>query len=924
MGFVQRRLLKVVLRVVARPRLTLVIAGVLLAASVGLAWTKLTLSTDQDKLFSKDVPFFKDWLDFNERFPENQALYVLIEAKDPARVPPVKRWTDLADRITDRLRTMPDAVASVDSHVPVEQLKQSRHGLVFDRPHDLKQDFRDAARLGELGQVWGQAPGIERLLMPTPMDRFLVGLQVGPPDDQKAGLAKLLAQGWTDAIAHPEKPLSLGVQVPDLSLEAASEPSDLGYYYELQADDKTRTKHHLLVRIYNKEHPGGLSSNAAPVEAIKTAAREEARAFSEFTVGITGRPAIDADEMRITDRDSNRAESIAMIAVFIGLVVMLRSVWLALAAEICLAVGIGWTFGYATLVVGELNLLSIVFIIALIGIGMDYLVQVLMRYRLEARRYVRPGAVWARVFRYVSPPIFTACFGAAGAFFVSVFTEFRGAADLGIIASGGLLLCLASGYTVLPALLVIFPPKLKPYPPSARYKQPPETRSVPRHLVLPAVWVSLLLIGIPFALRTQFDSNLLDLQPPELESVQLIKKLQTWSAVVMSKDLESLRPVRKAVETAPSVENTESLLDAYDNLQWMREHQGEVPRITWAAPAAVRPADLQRFAGEARALAGHLTGSTAATAPAAAKPQAEDADLRDAAAALKHFADALTTAAAKDSAQAAQRLSAWQVEFTAELRNLHGQLTPPDLDIPAIPPELRSHYLSNDGYYALYINPKHDLWDRANLRQFVKEVEAKVAAAPGHHAATGIAVDVYHTTRGVQKSFYQATFYALALIFLLVLLDLRNLTQTLMAISVLALGLPMLIVLMGLLGVSWNFANFFGLPILIGAGHEYGVFMMHRYKETVHDPRRVWRGWDVSDRALLLCAFVTCSSFGFFWAMSEHIGLKSLGFVMALGSACIYLATIMVLRPLLMLRLESKRRKQEGVGGFEVVADERR
>src|SRR6202035_2367790 len=134
----------------------------------------------------------------------------------------------------------------------------------------------------------------------------------------------------------------------------------------------------------------------------------------------------------------------------------------------------------------------------------------------------------------------------------------------------------------------------------------------------------------------------------------------------------------------------------------------------------------------------------------------------------------------------------------------------------------------------------------------------------------------------------------------------------------------MLIVLMGLLGVSWNFANFFGLPILIGAGHEYGVFMMHRYKETLHDPRRVWRRWDVSDRALLLCAYVTCSSFGFFWATSEHKGLESLGFVMALGTACIYLATIMVLRPLLMLRMELKRRKLEHAGGSEVVADERR
>jgi predicted RND superfamily exporter protein len=111
---------------------------------------------------------------------------------------------------------------------------------------------------------------------------------------------------------------------------------------------------------------------------------------------------------------------------------------------------------------------------------------------------------------------------------------------------------------------------------------------------------------------------------------------------------------------------------------------------------------------------------------------------------------------------------------------------------------------------------------------------------------------------------------------------------------------------MGFLHVKWNFANFFALPILIGAGHEYGVFMVHRYREAVHDPRRAWRGWDISDRALLLCAFVTSTSFGFFCFFAHHKGLRSLGLVMAVGTGCVYLATLCVLRPLLLWKLEKR------------------
>ena len=121
--------------------------------------------------------------------------------------------------------------------------------------------------------------------------------------------------------------------------------------------------------------------------------------------------------MRTTDTDSHHAEVIALIVVFIGMSLMLRSVWLALAAEMSLACGIAWTFGWATISIGELNLLSIVFLIALIGIGMDYLVQILVRYRREAQRYVRSEAIWIRVFANVSAPINTACLGAGGSVF---------------------------------------------------------------------------------------------------------------------------------------------------------------------------------------------------------------------------------------------------------------------------------------------------------------------------------------------------------------------------------------------------------------------------------------------------------------------------------------------------------------------------
>src|SRR3954463_13099500 len=100
---VHRGILTAVLVVVARPRLTLLLAGLLLAGCVAISMARLNISTDQNKLFDPTVGFFKDYLRFNEQFPENEAIYVIIQAKDPASVPPVARWTAIADAIAHRL-----------------------------------------------------------------------------------------------------------------------------------------------------------------------------------------------------------------------------------------------------------------------------------------------------------------------------------------------------------------------------------------------------------------------------------------------------------------------------------------------------------------------------------------------------------------------------------------------------------------------------------------------------------------------------------------------------------------------------------------------------------------------------------------------------------------------------------------------------
>ena len=876
----KRHLLRFVLGVVRRPKLTLLLAGLLLAASVTIAMTRLTISADSNKLFDPSVPFFRDYLKFNENFPENEAVYVVVRPADDAQQPPVPRWTALADAIAAKVGTLTDAVQGVDARIPIDQL--GPQGLLFDTPTRIRvsvdgvREFIPLIKAVVEKGFWKSV-----VLGGTPLERLMSAMDRAPADADTNKFIAMLADSWQYTVAH-DGTLRPGAGLPEFASLDADDPSRLGYYYVRdQVDPK---QHLLLVRVAPKTDYASLTAVSETIEKINAAVDAAAKDYPEFKVALTGRPALDADEMRTTDRDTRKAEILAASAVFLGLVVVLRSFWLAVAGELTLAVGVGWTFAWATLTVGQLNLLSIVFLLALIGIGMDYLVQILTRYRVEADRRRDPRRIWVAVFRHVSAPINTACLGAAGAFGVSALTQFRGAAELGIVAGGGLLLCLAAGYVVLPPLLTLLPVKRAKVPPAVAVVRPPSGRW--RHFVTPVLWIGLLAAGLPYALRPRFNPDILGLQAPDHESVRLIKHLQTWSIAVVSKDLDVLRKVEAAVVELPTVRTTESVLSAFDNLDDLQRMGATLPTVAFAEPKAVTPGTLSSLARNAWALAKKV-GPT-------------DGDLSDR---LTHLANALSVRDDADRGRLASRLNDWQNGFLRQLKENLDTFHPTGLDVATLPTELRSHYLGRDGQYALYVYPNADLWDQVNLNAFARQVAARVATVPGAPAPTGIVPNIAGTTAGIERAFYQATVYALVLIALLVLLDLRHVGHTLLAVSVLAFGLPMLTVIMGLLRVDWNFANFFALPILIGAGHEYGVFLVHRYLEARDYPSRIWGRWDVSDKALALCAYVTCSSFGFFWLTASHLGLRSLGLVMTVGTACIYLAGLLVLRPVLKWKL---------------------
>jgi hypothetical protein len=164
------------------------------------------------------------------------------------------------------------------------------------------------------------------------------------------------------------------------------------------------------------------------------------------------------------------------------------------------------------------------------------------------------------------------------------------------------LLCLLTGYVILPALLTIFPPKFAKDTVGWDEMLGEPARGTQWNFLPPVIWLALLIAGLPFALRTGFNPSLIELQAPKLESVKLISKLETWSYAILSRDLETIRRAREQARVSPLVDRTESILIAYYNLEWLRAHESELAAVEWAEPDAVDASDLARLATKVKAL----------------------------------------------------------------------------------------------------------------------------------------------------------------------------------------------------------------------------------------------------------------------------------------------------------------------------------
>ena len=176
---------------------------------------------------------------------------------------------------------------------------------------------------------------------------------------------------------------------------------------------------------------------------------------STFSKEITGRYQKQIDLQKQMQSDMGIASLVALALVVFYLLIHFRRVEALLLIVSPLVLGLLFTFAFAQIVIGQLNILTAFIGVILLGLGIDHGIHLLSRYLDEQRRGVTGEAAINNTFVNTGSAVIVAALTTFVTFLGISFSEFRAFFEFGLIASAGMVFITLSYLLIMPPLLKI-------------------------------------------------------------------------------------------------------------------------------------------------------------------------------------------------------------------------------------------------------------------------------------------------------------------------------------------------------------------------------------------------------------------------------------------------------------------------------------
>lgn len=625
---------------------------------------------------------------------------------------------------------------------------------------------------------------------------------------------------------------------------------------EFISQDATR----ILIRIAGSQSPSDLNF-------CKRVVREAQRLIMPLgsthgvRVELSGAYAIAAASEHAVRRDLIESVVASIILMQLAFLIGYRSVLSFPLAFLPIAISVIVAFGVYALIDPSLTPLTAVIGAMIVGCGIDYSVYVISYYETARARGLVPREASVGALRDLAWPLVTSSLTSVVGFAAVAFSSVRALREFALLGALGLAFALLGSMWVLPALLTVTSRLGRLVAPGPRIDFGRVVGSLDRRRR-----------GLALASFTVMAAAGL---------VVILKGLPRFET-----DLNVMHPTPNA-----PLETERTIAATYGSADTMIVHiQGADDAALVATAHRVEAALANSRVRETAGISGTFGVPLLVPGEGAGEGRAFDID--------RVLADF-------DSAVSESRFDAAAFEgYKGFLRTLLTARGGPTVETLRQYPDLSGMLLAKGGKPAAItlVQRGSDLRDTVERDRAVESLRAALADIPGV-TLTGMGVVGYDVERSVRRDLPVFLGVAGAAVVGLLLLSYRSIGYTLLSLLPLAFGGTVLLAVMALTGERFNLANTVGLPLLMGVGVDYGIFLvsMTQQSRRVGEPRAgLLARFGASFHAIVHTGFVTFIGFGTL-AFTSTPAVQSLGRVIAIGVGGCVLATFVLLAPVLLL-----------------------
>jgi hypothetical protein len=477
--------------------------------------------------------------------------------------------------------------------------------------------------------------------------------------------------------------------------------------------------------------------------------------------------------------------------------------------------------------------------------------------------------------RRVARQILVAAAATAAGFLAFVPTEFRGVAELGLIAGIGMLIAFFCTLTFLPAFIVLFRPHGEKSEVGFVWAAPLDGFMRRHRWPILGLFGVLAVAALVLLPKLTFDSDPLHTKNANTEAVRTLYDLI---------DSPLTNPFTIDI-IAPSVAQADKTAQRLSRLSLVST------TLTITSFVPTDQAAKLALVADAASLLGPTLDSPPQTEPVTPLQMrlAAAAALRKIAPALlKLSADHPLAAIAGDLRQLSSADDTVLLNVNralcrflpAQLTQLRNLMDAGPVTLKDIPADIARDWLLPDGRARVQLLPKPEARDSAGLRRFADQV---LSVAPD---AGGAAIIIVQTADTIIGAFRSAAATALVAIAIILFIALRRPLDVMLVLAPLMLSAMLTVLVAVLVPVPLNFANIIALPLLLGVGVSFNIYFVMN-----------WRAGQTSilgsatARAILFSALTTGTAFGSL-ALSAHPGTASMGTLLLISLGCTLVASL--------------------------------